>query len=252
MPVAVVTGASSGIGREIAAELADRGYDLILAARRTERLLELANTLPAKAGCVKADLSKAEDCLKLYNLCKDKDIEILVNNAGFGDFGEFVKSDLARDMEMVDVNIRAVHILSKLFLKDFVNKDKGKILNVASAAGFLPAGPLLGTYYGTKAYVLSLTRAIAKELKMSGSKVTITALCPGPVKTEFDSVAGVDFAGVGISAKKAASEGVKGLLKGKKIVVPGKIMNLGCRLSKLVPDSILIAFAYRFQRAKKD
>ncbi len=252
MPVAVVTGASSGIGREIAAELAEKGYDLVLAARRTERLSELARTLPVKTECVQTDLSRKEECEKLYEFCKNKDVKILVNNAGFGDFGEFTKTELSRDLEMINVNIRAVHILTKLFLKDFEAKNDGRILNVASAAGFLPAGPLLGTYYATKAYVLSLTRAISKELKKSGSRVSVSALCPGPVKTEFDSVAGVDFAGVGISAKKAAKSGVNGMLRGRKTIVPGALMNVGCKLSGLVPDGILIAFAYRFQRAKKN
>ena len=168
MAKALITGASSGIGREIALKISEYGYDLILAARRNDRLLEVSKLLRSPAEIITIDLSKEENCYSLYEKCKSDDIEIVVNNAGFGVFGEFTETDLEKEEEMIDLNVRAVHILTKLFLKDFKEKNSGTILNVASAAGFMPAGPLLSTYYATKAYVLTLTRGIAKELKKSG------------------------------------------------------------------------------------
>ena len=251
MATAIITGASSGIGREMAKVLSGMGYDLILAARRGDKLKELAKELTTACEIMSVDLSKEENCYSLYERYKGKDVQILVNNAGFGAFGDFCKTELSKDMEMVDLNVKAVHILTKLFLLEFKEKNCGKILNVASAAGFMPEGPMLSTYYATKAYVLSLSRGIAKELKKSGSKVTVSALCPGPVKTEFDLVAGVDFQGVGMSAEKCAKIGISGMMKGKPAIIPGFFMKAGKILVKLLPDSVVGEFAYHFQRAKR-
>ena len=250
MATAVITGASSGIGRDIAVLLANMGYDLVLAARRKDRLAELCTELSTRTEILCVDLSKPANCRSLYDFCKDKDVEILVNNAGFGDFGEFAYGDTDKELEMIDLNIKAVHILTKLFLKDFLEKDKGCILNVASAAGFMPAGPLMSTYYATKAYVLSLTRSVAKETEHT--KVTVSALCPGPVKTEFNNVAGVEFATGGITSIAAAKAGVDGMMRGKKVIIPGGIMKIGKFFTKILPDGILTAFAYRFQKSKGD
>ncbi len=252
MAKALITGASSGIGKEIAINLSERGYDIILAARRSDRLTEVSKLLKSPAEIITIDLSKEENCYSLYEKCKGDELEIVVNNAGFGNFGKFVETDLLKEEEMIDLNVRAVHILTKLFLKDFAEKDSGIILNVASSAGFMPAGPLLATYYATKAYVLSLTRGIAKELKKSGSNVTVSALCPGPVKTEFDTVAGVDFQSAGMSAEKVAEIAVSGMLSGKTVIVPGALMKIGRFLTKIMPDGVLTAFAYKFQKAKED
>lgn len=251
MATAIITGASSGIGREMALILSGMGYDLILAARRGDKLEELRKELGTPVEIMTIDLSKEENCYSLYERCRDKDVEILINNAGFGAFGDFLGTELSRDMEMVDLNVKAVHILTKLFLLEFKAKNCGKILNVASAAGFMPEGPLLSTYYATKAYVLSLSRGIAKELKKSGSEVTVSALCPGPVKTEFDAVAGVDFRGVGMSARKCAKIGISGMMKGKTAIIPGFFMKAGKFFTKILPDSVIGEFAYHFQRAKR-
>ncbi len=251
MPTAIVTGASSGIGREMAIILSRQGYDIILVARRGDKLLEVSKELTNPAEIITIDLSKEENCYSLYERCKGKDVEILVNNAGFGNFGEFYKLDLSKDMEMVDLNVKALHILTKLFLLEFKEKNCGKILNVASAAGFMPEGPMLSTYYATKAYVLSLTRGIAKELKKEKSNVTLSALCPGPVKTEFDSVAGVDFHGVGMDAKKCAEIGISGMMAGKTVIIPGILMKVGKFFTKILPDCVVGEFAYHFQRAKR-
>lgn len=251
MPTAIITGASSGIGREMAIILSEKGYDVILVARRSDKLLDVSKKLSGKSEIITLDLSKEENCYSLYEKCKNKDVEILVNNAGFGNFGEFYKTDLSKDMEMVDLNVKALHILTKLFLSEFKENGCGKILNVASAAGFMPEGPMLSTYYATKAYVLSLTRSISKELKKEKSNVTISALCPGPVKTEFDQVAGVDFQGVGMGAKKCAEIGISGMLRGKTVIIPGILMKVGKFFTKILPDSVIGEFAYHFQRAKR-
>lgn len=252
MPKAIITGASSGIGRETAIILSNLGYDIVLVARRSDRLNEVSQNLRAPAEILCVDLSKEENCHSLFERYKGKDVEILVNNAGFGNFGRFSETDLSRDMEMVDLNVKAVHILTKLFLEEFKEKNNGKILNVASAAGFMPEGPLLSTYYATKAYVLTLTRSIAKELKKENSGVSVSALCPGPVKTEFNSVAGVDFCGIGMDAKRCANIGVNGMMSGKTVIIPGILVKLGKFFSKILPDVISGEFAYRFQKAKRN
>ena len=201
MKTALVTGASSGIGRDIARELSRQGWRVLLAARRRDRLQALAEELPNPARVYVCDLSKEGDCNWLYERAKEQNVSLLVNAAGFGLYGDFVKTSLDRELRMIDVNIRAVHILTKRFVQDFVEKDEGRILNVASAAGFLP-GPLLSTYYATKNYVVRLSEAVAEELRSRGSSVTISCLCPGPVDTEFNQVAGAKF---GIKPKSSAA-----------------------------------------------
>lgn len=251
MPKALITGASSGIGREMAIILSQMGYDIILAARRTEKLNEVSRELRSPAEIITIDLSKEANCYSLFERCRGEDVEILVNNAGFGTFGKFWETELSKQCEMIDLNVKAVHILTRLFLAEFKERNKGKILNVASAAGFMPQGPMLSTYYATKAYVLSLSRGVAKELKKEGSCVTVSALCPGPVKTEFDQVAGVDFQGVGMKAKKVAQIGIDGMMRGKTVIVPGILMKLGKFFTKILPDNLLGEFAYYFQKAKR-
>ncbi len=248
---ALITGASSGIGRELARLLADKGYDLILVARREDRLRELSKELSSRVGVriLPMDVSDEEACLALYEQTKDESIDLLVNNAGFGVFGEFLEADLDRELNMLDVNVRAVHILMKLFLRDFVARKRGAVLNVASAAAFLP-GPLLSSYYAGKAYVLRLTQAVAEELRRSGSPVYVGALCPGPVKTEFDETAGVSFSVPGLSASEVAAYALRQMERGKTVIVPGAQMKLGRFLSRLSPDRLLLATAYRLQKRK--
>lgn len=160
--IALVTGASSGIGRDMARYLNSLGYDLIITARDSKKLEELKNELNSKndriVDVIVRDLSKTEECISLYNEIKAKYefVDIVINNAGFGLCGKFCETSLEKELSMIDTNIKAVHILTKLFLKDMVEKDKGRILNVSSIAGFMP-GPLMATYYSTKNYVLRLT-----------------------------------------------------------------------------------------------
>ena len=161
---ALITGASSGIGREMAKYLDSLNCELILVARNKEQLESLSLELKHKPKLVVMDLLLESNVKSLYVLTKNEDIDILINNAGFGSFGKFTDTDLANDLEMVDLNVKTLHILTKMFLKDMRKKDKGYILNVASSASFQP-GPLMATYYSTKAYVLHLTEAIWYELK---------------------------------------------------------------------------------------
>ena len=200
---ALVTGASSGIGRDMAKYLAKKGYDLILVARRQNLLEEIKSEINnVNVEIEVMDISNKENCEFLFK--KYPSIDILINNAGFGKFGEFKDIDLETEINMINTNIIAVHILTKLYLQEMVKRDRGYILNVSSIAGILPGGPLMATYYATKAYVVSFTRGIMQELKEKNSNVHICALCPGPVKTNFDNVANVQFSLKGLSIYSTA------------------------------------------------
>lgn len=247
---ALVTGASSGIGHDIATELYKRGFDLILVGRNKEKLIALNKKLGGKNKIITADLSIPEKCVKLYEDTKNENIDVLINNAGFGVFGEFTTTSLDKEIEMINVNINAVHILMKLFLKDFAKKNSGYILNVASSAAFLP-GPLLASYYATKAYVLRLTQAVDKEIKKSGINVHLSALCPGPVQTNFNNRAGVKFAIKGLMSQKVAKYAVSKMFKGQTVIIPGLSIKAGILIAKFLPVNLLEEFAYNFQTKKR-
>lgn len=247
---ALITGASSGIGRDMAVILDKMGFDLILAARRRDRLETLKQKLSENVQIICTDLSKEENCFALYEQVKDQKIHVLINNAGFGLFGPFDQTDLRRELEMVDLNIKAVHILTKLFLQDFKRRNAGYILNVASSAAFLP-GPLLSTYYATKAYVLRLTQAVYEELRRSNSAVYIGALCPGPVNTEFSSTANVKFSLKGLRSRDVALCAIRGMFRKKLVIVPGLQMKLARMGERFVPDKLLLRIAYHFQKKKE-
>ena len=200
---------------------------------------------------ITTDVGDADCCRELYEMTRDEGVDLLINNAGFGLAGEFSKTDLDTELNMIDVNIRAVHILTKLFLRDFIQRDSGRILNVASSAGFMP-GPLLSTYYATKNYVLRLTEAIYEELRRKGCRVTVSALCPGPVNTEFNDVAKVRFAMKGISSENCARIAIDGALKGKLIIVPSGILKAGLFFRKFLSEKFLLKIAYNFQRRKNE
>lgn len=246
---ALITGASSGIGREIARLLSERGYELILCARREDRLRTLAAELPTMCHIIAADVSDEKECRLLYEAARGDDLEVVVNNAGFGLFGPFIATDLEEELRMIDTNIRAVHILTKLAVQDFQKRGRGYVLNVASSAGFLP-GPLMATYYATKNYVLRLTQAIREELRRVGSNVQVCALCPGPVDTEFNQVAGVRFSLGGLTAQRVARAAVDGLFAGKGVVVPGAAMKAMTVARHFAPDSVLARVTYHFQHKK--
>lgn len=247
---ALVTGASSGIGRDIARELHKRGVELILHGRDNQRLEALRRELGGGTQVVVADLSDMQACYELYGTVKDENIDILVNNAGFGLFGAFDKTDLDTELNMLDTNVRAVHILTKLFLRDFAARDSGYILNVASSAAFSP-GPLMAVYYATKAYVLHLTQAISCELKKQGSHVSISALCPGPVDTNFNDRAQVHFAVHSLQSAGVARYAVKQMFAKKRVIVPGVLMKLTKFFTRFVPDGLALDVAYHIQQRKR-
>ena len=244
----LITGASSGIGRDIARYLDKLGYELYLVARSEDKLKELTSELK-NAHYYIYDLSKEDECYKLYDELKDKDIDLVVNNAGFGLFGYFDETDLDRELEMIDVNIKSVHILTKLFLKDMVKKDKGRILTVASSAGFY-AGPYLNTYYATKNYVLKLMMGIYEELKVRKSKVKVSVLCPGPVNTNFNNVANGAFNTKGLSSEYVAKYAVDKALKDKLIIIPGFMMKMGVFFSRFLPYKVQLKVIYKIQQNK--
>ncbi len=248
---ALITGASSGIGKAMAKTLANKDYELILTSKDATKLEEVKKELNndnIKIICL--DLLNVQNVYKLYDLVKEENIDILINNAGFGLFGEFSKTLLSRELEMIDLNIKAYHILTKLFLQDFIKKDSGYILNVCSSAGFM-AGPRLSTYYATKNYVTKLTMAINEELRVAKSNVHISALCPGPVNTNFNKVAQGKFAIKGISPYYVADYAINKMFKNKMIIVPTLKMKLALFGTRLIPHRLALIIAYHIQKRKE-
>lgn len=251
--IALITGASSGIGRDMARDLAERGYNLILVARDKERLEELKKEFKVEATIISTDLSDSNNCKELYKEVKNKfgKIDILINNAGFGEFGFFTETNLEKEISLINTNITAVHVLTKLFLKDMKEADSGIILNVASIAGFLP-GPLMAAYYSSKSYVLRLSQSIREELKKQKSNVKISVLCPGPVNTNFNNVAGVKFGLPAFTSEHVAKYTIKKMLKNKFLIIPGLTIKLTAFASKIIPSVILSKFVYISQKRKEE
>ena len=246
---ALITGASSGIGADMARVLVDEGYEVILVARRKSRLEKLQKELGENAKIIVKDISSTYNCMELYKEVKKEDIDILINNAGFGMCGYFTDSNLDKELDMIDLNIKSLHTLTKLFLKDFVKKDQGYILNVGSSAGFMP-GPLMATYYSTKNYVVSFSSAIYEELKKMGSNVSISCLCPGPVDTEFNKVARVKFGVKSIDSYSVAKYAIKCMFNEKLIIVPTFKMKCALFFSRFVPRKLLLKMTYKIQEKK--
>lgn len=244
---ALITGASSGMGRDMARELNKLNYNLVLVARSTDKLEELKAELGDNIEIVSMDVSNIDNCKKLFE--EHKDIDILINNAGFGDCGDFTITDLDKEIQMINTNLVAYHVLTKLYLKEMKEKNSGKILNVASIAGFMP-GPLMATYYATKGYVVRLSEAIREELRRDKSDVQISIFCPGPVNTNFNNVADVQFAVKGISSEKAARFAIKKFLKGKFYIIPEVSIKLTRFGSKILPTSFIAKIAYNIQKRK--
>jgi uncharacterized protein len=227
-PIALITGASSGIGWELAKLFAADGYDLVLVARNVDRLNQLAGDLSSKFGVtchvMPTDLASHEERLALFRQLQDRKItiDVLVNNAGFGVFSPFYDTPLARQLEMIEVNITALTHLTHLFLPGMVKRGSGKILNIASTAGFQP-GPFMAVYYATKAYVISFTEAIRSEV--DGTGVSVTTFCPGVTKTQFHEIAGIEKVSPAgfllMSAEKAARIAYHGMEKNRGVVISG-------------------------------
>lgn len=246
---ALITGASSGIGRDIARYLASLGHELILVGRNKEKLESLQKELRVKSTVVIVDLADSTKVKELYILAKNFDIDILINNAGFGTFGDFSETDLNKEIEMINTNIVAVHLLTKLFLRDMKKRNSGYILNVASMASFGP-GPLMATYYATKAYVNNLTEAIHEELRRAGSNVHVASLCPGPVDTNFNNVAGVSFSVKPLSSEMVSKYAIDSMFKGKVVIVPGMLMKLTLFMRRFASRSLMRKITYNIQKKK--
>ena len=245
----LITGASSGIGKDMAKVMAKKADELVLVARNIEKLEEIKKELEkdAKIEIISKDLSIEENCREIHNQVQN--VDILINNAGFGDCGNFTKTSLEKDISMIKTNIIAYHILTKLYLTDMKEKDSGKILNVASIAGFMP-GPLMATYYATKNYVVKLSEGIREELKKEHSKVQISILCPGPVETDFNKVANVDFHLREANSMDVAKYAIQKLEKGKFYIVPGIDVKIAKFGAKILPANIISKFAYMAQKRK--
>ena len=246
--IALITGASSGLGKDFAIELSKQGYDLVLVARNKKELEKVKKLCITKCDIEVMDLSILANCTKLFK--KYKNIDLLINNAGFGLFGEFNNTDLEKEINMIDLNISALHILTKLYLNQMVKKDSGRILNVASSAAFLP-GPLMSTYYATKAYVFRLTTAIYEELRKTNSNVKISVLCPGPVKTNFNNVANVNFSIKGLESEYVVKYALKKFFKDKLVIIPGLLTKIGAIASKIAPIKLAMKIDYNIQKKKE-
>ena len=239
--VALITGASAGLGVEFARQLSKRGHRLVLAARRKDRLEELAKEL-GNARAVAIDLSKANAAAKLLADVEaaGEHVDLLVNNAGFGLIGRFAELDAKRERQMVDLNIGVLMDLCRAVAPDMIERKSGGILNVASTAAFQP-GPNMAVYFATKAFVLSFTEALHEELKPHGLKVS--CLCPGPTRTEFGEVAG--FGGNGLfdrtamNAPEVVEAGIAGLEKNRAVVVPGLVNKIGATSTRFAPRSVV-------------
>ena len=236
------------MGRDIARYLSQKGYDLVIVARRQNLLEELKNELKTDVQIEVMDVSDKNNCYKLAE--KYPDIDVLINNAGFGKYGEFTRIDIEEEINMINTNIVAVQILTKLYLKKMEEKNKGYILNVASVAGLMQGGPLMTTYYASKAYIVSMTRGISEELKIKNSDVHVCALCPGPVATNFNNVANVKFSIKQLSSEYVARYAVDKMFEKKDIIIPGaqiKALALG---AKLAPSKLVLYLAYKQQKKK--
>lgn len=248
---ALVTGASSGIGRDLAGLFARDGHDLVLVARDSRRLAELADELQklhdVRAHVLVADLSDTGAPLAIMRWLEERRIhpDFLVNNAGFGGSGPFAQSDLAHELAMMQVNMVALTHLTKLVLPAMIAKRRGRILNVASTAAFQP-GPLMAVYYATKAYVLSFSEALSNELR--GSGVTVTALCPGPTRTGFQAEAKIEGSRLVrgplmMESAAVARSGYRGMMRGKPVVIPGVLNWLLVQAVRITPRNLVTAIS---------
>jgi uncharacterized protein len=248
MPTALITGASAGIGLELARVFAREGYGLVLVARNQKRLEEIAAELkPAAVQVIARDLSLPGAPEEIHRLAPR--VDVLVNNAGFGVYGKFAETSLSEELNMIQVNMTALVALTKLYLEGMLAARSGRIMNVASTAAF-QAGPLMAIYYATKAFVLSFSEAIANELE--GTGVTVTALCPGPTATEFQERGKMQNSGLVkgkkiMDARTVAEAGYRGLMAGKLIVIPGVMNKLLAQSIRVSPRSLVTKIVRKMQ-----
>lgn len=245
---ALITGASSGIGKEMALYLGELGYDLILVARDKQRLNDLSKQIKTNVRLFSYDLANPTNCYKLYEEIKDEKIDILINNAGYGLFGNYKEVKTEDELNMIDLNIKCLQILTKLY----INNDNTKyILNVASSAGLTKGGPLMSTYYATKSYVCNYSFALYEELRREGSNISISVLCPGPVDTNFNNRANVKFNLNSLTPRYVARYAIDKMFKKKLIIIPGSSVRIGMNLLRFMPTKALLKITYKMQEKKK-
>ena len=247
---ALITGASSGIGLDMARYLSTKKWELILVARSKDKLEEIQEQLPTKVTIIVADLSNEQKVKELYAFAKKENVDVLINNAGLGDFGYLTDTDVNKDLELINTNIKALHILTKYMARDMENKETDTyILNVASAAAFQP-GPLMSTYYATKSYVYQLTEALYYEEKIKNKKVHVSVLCPGPVDTNFNNVANVNFSVKPLKSTYVEKYAIDKMLEGKLLIIPGFKMKCARFFGKFVPNKLMLKITYNIQKKK--
>lgn len=255
---ALITGASNGIGAEIARLFAKDGTDLLLVARNAEKLRtyksELETTCHVSVSVFAKDLSEHDAAQEVFDFAQANriPIDVLVNNAGFGDWGFFAESDLAKQRQMIQLNIAALTELTHLFLPAMVTHKNGRILNVASVASFMP-GPKMSVYYATKAFVRSFSEALSVELKKMKSGVMVTALCPGPVKTEFWHKAEAEASSLFrhflfADSTSVARYGYRAMKKGKLLAIPGLSVRIAVALARILPRTFVRNLVYAAQK----
>ena len=243
---AIVTGASSGIGTQIAKELSARGYALVLVGRNEQKLAAAAKALTTNSTIILADLSTKEGCQDVIEKTASLPVEVLINNAGFGLCGDLLDTDENGELEMIETNIRAVYLLTKHFVRRFHEQNNGYILNVASSAGFLP-GVHMAVYYATKSFVLRLSQAVCNELHRKKSRVHVSVLCPGPVDTNFSNRAQVHFLIPGMNSCRVARIAVNGMFRRKMVIIPGFLMKTAHILERLLPERLLTSVSAMMQ-----
>ena len=254
----LITGASSGIGFELVKIFARKNYDLVLVARNESRLYKIKRVIEENSRnrvyVIVKDLSLEGAAKDIYEYVNKNNIkvDVLVNNAGFGDYGVFAKCDIERQSEMISVNVKALTELTYYFVKPMVARGSGKILNLGSIASFMP-GPLMSVYYATKSYVLSFTEALSEELK--GTGVSVTALCPGPTDTGFEENANLTTTGLfqkckTTTAEKVAKDGYRALMRKQTFIIPGIVNKLTALASKFSPRFVARKIVYEIQKIK--
>lgn len=246
---ALITGASSGLGKDIAIYLDNLGYDTILVARDVKELNTIKSVMKNKCKIITIDLTVKEELYKLYEETKVDSIDLLVNNAGIGEYGEFKDIQLDKELNLIELNIIATHILTKLYLKDMIQKDSGRILNISSLASF-SSGPFMATYYSSKSYLTAITTAIYQELKESNSNVKISLSCPGPFDSNFNNNIGIKFKSKVMSSKEVAKYTIDKCLKNKLIIIPGFKNKLAYLGIKFLPLKLISKINYNIQKSK--